>query len=337
MDKDLIVIAGGAGYIGSCCARMLHGQGRRVAVLDDLSSGHARAVEGLPFERVDLLDVPALDRAFASCPGVSEVMLFAGRISVPESVRDPEAYYLNNLVGAHNLIKAMLDHGAERIVFSSSAAVYGVPDRVPIPEDAALRPISPYGRTKKQLEEALDDLAAAGRLRYASLRYFNASGAEPDGLHGEDHRPETHLIPLAVAAGLGRRPPLKVFGDDYDTPDGSCVRDYVHVRDLARAHLMALERLRKGQGKGDVFNLGCGMGASVLEVLRAVSRALGTDVPFEIAPRRPGDPPRLVASAAKIRRETGWEPAFDLDGIVETAVAWHRNHPDGYGPEEVAP
>ncbi|MCU0722982.1 MAG: UDP-glucose 4-epimerase GalE [Planctomycetes bacterium] len=329
-ESGPILVAGGAGYIGSCCARILAASGRAVAVLDDLSSGHPEAIPGLPLLRADLTDRAGTAEAVARVRP-SAVMLFAGLISVPESVREPEKYYRVNLGGALNLLEAMTAAGVRRLVFSSSAAVYGVPGSVPIPEDAPKSPINPYGRIKLQIEEALGDLAAAGRLQAVSLRYFNAAGAEEDGSFGEAHEPEAHLVPLAIAAGLGRIPPLRVFGDDYPTPDGSCVRDYVHVRDLARAHLLALDRL-DGGGPALAYNLGVGEGYSVFEVIRAVSRELGREVPFAVAPRRPGDPPRLVASSERIRRDLGWVPEHDLASIVETAARWHRAHPRGYRP-----
>jgi len=331
MSKDRIAVVGGAGYIGSTCARMLVDAGRKTVVFDDLSQGHAGAVRGIDFCRVDMLDRPALAQAFEAFPDIGAVLLFAGFIVVPESVRDPAKYYWNNLVGAHTLLDVMTSCGIGRIVFSSTAAVYGVPETHPIPESAPLRPINPYGRIKVHIEQALEDLGDAGLVRHASLRYFNASGAEPDGANGEDHDPETHLIPLAVKAALGAGAPLKIFGTDYPTPDGSCVRDYVHVRDLARAHLLALDRLEADSTRpGRVFNLGCGEGCSVFEVLREVAGAVGREVPHAVAPRREGDPPALVAASDRIRAELGWKPEFDLKGIVESAVRWHRAHPRGY-------
>jgi UDP-glucose-4-epimerase GalE len=308
---------------------MLAAAGRSVVVLDDLSSGNRQAVPGLPLVRADIADRAAVSEALDRLRP-SAVLLFAGLISVPDSVREPQTYYRVNLGGALALLDALVARGVPRIVFSSSAAVYGVPAAVPIPEEALKSPINPYGRIKKQIEEVLEDLAAAGKAQFAALRYFNAAGAEPDGSHGEAHEPETHLVPLAIAAGLGRIPPLKVYGDDYPTPDGSCVRDYVHVRDLARAHWLALDRLERGE-TALAYNLGVGQGFSVFEVIRAVSRALGREVPFERASRRPGDPPRLVASSERIRNALGWAPEFGLDGIVETAARWHRAHPRGYG------
>jgi UDP-glucose-4-epimerase GalE len=329
MADGRILVAGGAGYIGSCTARMLSETGRPVVVFDDLSSGHEEAVVGLPFRNVDLLDRPALDEAFDAFPDIRAVLLFAGRISVPESVAFPEIYFRVNLGGALALLDVLVQRGVERIVFSSSAAVYGEPDESPIPESAPLNPVNPYGRIKKQIEEVLHDLGNAGRLHHASLRYFNASGAERDASHGEDHHPETHLIPLAVRAGLEGGTPFKIFGADYPTPDGSCVRDFVHVRDLARAHLLVLDRLEEG-GPGCTYNLGSGNGYSVRQVVDTVSEVLGAEVPLETAPRRPGDPPSLVAGAAKIESELGWTPEFDLRAIVETAVGWHRARPAGY-------
>jgi UDP-glucose-4-epimerase GalE len=248
---------------------------------------------------------------------------------VGESVRQPALYYRNNLVNTLNLMDAMRRHGVNRIVFSSTCATYGVPQSVPITEDEPQRPINPYGNTKLAVERALGDYAAAYGWGFAALRYFNAAGASPDGSVGEDHDPETHLIPLAIAAAVGRRPQLEVFGTDYPTPDGTCVRDYIHVDDLAEAHLRALERLQPGQQMH--YNLGIGRGYSVREVIRAVEEVTGKRVPIKEGPRRAGDPAVLVASSDKIHGELGWAPRYtDLHAIVESAWNWHRGHPRGY-------
>jgi UDP-glucose-4-epimerase GalE len=323
-----VLVTGGAGYIGSHTTRELKDAGHDVVVLDDLSAGHRGAVPAeVPLVVGDLGDASSLRRALS---GVEAVLHFAGLLSVGQSVADPIPYYRTNLVKGVTLLAAMAEAGVRKLVFSSTCAVYGMPVRSPLDEDHPQDPISPYGATKRAFERALSDLATAGRLRAVSLRYFNASGCHPDGSLGEDHRPEEHLIPLALDATLGRRPPLTIYGTDYDTPDGTCIRDYIHVQDLARAHVLGL-RLLEGGEPFQAFNLGSESGHSVRDVLRSVERVAGKPVPARVGARRPGDPPRLVSSAARIRA-LGFRPAHvELDGIVETALRWRVDHPQGYG------
>ncbi|HKC13542.1 MAG TPA: UDP-glucose 4-epimerase GalE [Vicinamibacteria bacterium] len=323
-----VLVTGGAGYIGSHAARELQDAGHDVVVLDDLSAGHRGAVPvGIPLVVGDLGDPGSLRKALG---GVEAVLHFAGLLSVGQSVADPIPYYRTNVAKGVALLGAMAEAGVGKLVFSSTCAVYGMPVRVPLDEDHPQNPISPYGATKRAFERALSDLATAGRVRAVSLRYFNASGCHPDGSLGEDHRPEEHLIPLALDAGLGRRPPLTIYGTDYDTPDGTCIRDYIHVQDLARAHVLSLRALEGGE-PFQAFNLGSESGYSVREVLQSVERVMGKPVPARVGPRRLGDPPRLVSSAARIRA-LGFRPAHvELDGIVETALRWRVDHPQGYG------
>lgn len=321
-------MTGGAGYVGSHAVRELLEAGHQVTILDDLREGHreavpreARLVEG------DLGDPLALGRALDAAQAV---LHFAALAYVGVSVKDPAAYYRTNVVKGLQLLWAMLERGVRRLIFSSSCASYGNPEYLPLDEAHRTEPINPYGATKRAYERALQDHADAGLLRAIALRYFNAAGCHEKGGLGEDHDPETHLIPLAIDAALGRGPGLTVFGADYDTPDGTCIRDYVHVQDLARAHVQALLALERGEAFR-VFNLGTEKGSSVREVVRAVERAAGKPVPLTIGPRRPGDPPRLVASAARARQELGFVPRFgELQTIVETAYLWRRDHPKGY-------
>ena len=322
-----VTVTGGAGYIGSHAVRELVRAGHAVTILDDLSHGHRAAVD--PAARLvagDLGDARALDDALA---GADAVVHFAGLLSVADSVADPASYYRTNVVKGVALLDAMARAAVPLVVFSSTCATYGLPVATPMAEDHPQQPINPYGATKLAFERALADYARAGGPRAVALRYFNAAGCHPDGTLGEDHRPEEHLIPLAVKAALGTGAPLRIHGDDYDTPDGTCVRDYVHVQDLARAHVAAL---RPGAEPFRAFNLGTGRGHSVREVVDAVSRVTGRKVPAETGPRREGDPPVLVAAAGRAREELGFEPEWrDLDAVVETAVRWARDHPRGYG------
>lgn len=323
-----ILVTGGAGYIGSHAVRLFLARGHQVWVYDNLSMGHRAAA---PAERLivgDLNEVPKLDQVLLE-HRIEAVVHFAAFSFVGESVRDPAKYYQNNLVNTLTLMECLRRQGIGRIVFSSTAATFGIPQRVPIVEEEPQRPINPYGRAKLMVEMALEDYAAAYGWGYAALRYFNAAGASADGSIGEDHDPETHLIPLAIQAAMGQRPQLEVFGTDYATPDGTCIRDYIHVDDLAEAHLLALERLESG--KGLRYNLGIGRGYSVREVIRMVEEVSGKTVPVREGPRRPGDPPQLVAASDKIQRELGWRPRFaELRSIVETAWKWHHTHPRGY-------
>jgi UDP-glucose-4-epimerase GalE len=323
-----VVVTGGAGYIGSHAVRELLEAGHEVRVLDDLSKGHRGAVTaGARLHVGDLADPAALA---AVLPGADAVIHFAGLLSVAESVRQPGAYYRANVSKGIDLLEGMSRHGVSRIVFSSTCATYGMPIRVPMDELHPQEPINPYGASKRAFEGALKDHAAAGLVRAVALRYFNAAGCDPGGSLGEHHDPEEHLVPLAVDAALGRGPGLTIHGEDYDTPDGTCIRDYIHVQDLARAHVLALERLDEGEAFR-AFNLGTEMGSSVRQVVDAVARVAEKAVSVRVGPRRPGDPPRLVASAARAQAELGFAARHDLASIVETTLRWRRDHPNGYG------
>jgi UDP-glucose-4-epimerase GalE len=323
-----VLVTGGAGYIGSHAVREFQDAGHTVIVLDDLSAGHRAAVPShVSLVAGDFGDLAALR---ATLEGVEAVVHFAGLLSVAESARQPLRYHQTNVGKGLALLQAMEDTGVRRVIFSSTCATYGMPVTVPMDETHPQNPINPYGRSKLAFEGALRDCAGAGRVRAVALRYFNAAGSHPDGSLGEAHDPEEHLIPLAIDAALGRRPALVVNGEDYDTPDGTCIRDYIHVQDLARAHVLALGALEGGEAFR-AFNLGTETGHSVREVLQAVERVTGRPVPSRMGPRRPGDPPRLVASAASIRRAVGFVPKLaSLDAIVETAFRWRVNHPKGY-------
>lgn len=328
-----ILVVGGAGYIGSFVSRMLLEEGYRPTVLDNLSLGHRAALDPrIPLVVGDLSDAGRLKNILGG-RHFDAVMHFAALASVGESVQAPLTYYRNNVANTLNLLEAMKSARVSRFIFSSSAAIFGTPERIPIDEDHPARPINPYGRTKLMVEEILRDAAAAGDVQSVCLRYFNAAGGSPDGLMGEDHRNETHLIPLVLKGALAdgkKENRLKVFGTDYPTSDGTCVRDYIHVTDLARAHLLAVDYLAGG-GESAAFNLGNGKGFSVMEVIRTAEKVTGRSIPFETAGRRPGDPSVLVAAADRISRVLNWQPAFPaLDTIIETAWAWHATHPQGY-------
>jgi UDP-glucose 4-epimerase len=320
-----ILVTGGAGYIGSVVTEHLLGAKHDVVVVDNLSTGHRGAVDPrVAFREGDLLDggflEPALD-------GVDAVCHFAAFSQVAESVADPIKYYRNNVSGAISLLAAMRAKGVKYFLFSSSAAVYGEPDSTPIPEDAPARPLNAYGNTKLGIERLLADCSAAWELRSLALRYFNAAGAGERC--GEDHRPETHLIPLVLDVAMGRRDELVVYGNDYPTPDGTCVRDYIHVKDLATAHLVGLEKLVAGHA--GVLKLGNGTGFSVLEVIRAAERVTKRTVHYRIGERRPGDPAVLVASSAEAERVLGWKRFHPgIEEIIRDAFAWKKRHPDGY-------
>lgn len=317
-----VLVVGGAGYIGSHMVAMLADSGVSVVTLDNLSSGFRDAVIGGEFVEGDLADRDLLSSLLAT--GFDAVMHFASYIQVGESMVQPAKYYRNNYLNTLNLLDAMLRHGPSCFIFSSTAAVFGEPDRVPIDESHPTRPINPYGRSKRMVEETLADFDAAYGLRSACLRYFNAAGADPAGRLGERHEPETHLVPLVLQAASGRRESVKVFGRDYDTPDGTCIRDYIHVADLCRAHVLALDRLSAGS-ESLRLNLGNGQGFSVQEVLDAAARVSGKTIKVEHAPRRAGDPARLVADARLARSVLGWQPQYpDLSSIVEHAWAWER-------------
>ncbi|MDG6094931.1 UDP-glucose 4-epimerase GalE [Acetobacter sp. AN02] len=324
------LVTGGAGFVGSHVAQSLLDAGHDVTVLDNLSTGHRAAVpQGADFLEVDLADADATDKAVGTRRW-DGVLHFAALSLVGDSMREPFHYLRQNTLTSLNLIQACARHGTQRFVFSSTAALFGGDDRPPpIADNAQIDPGSPYGESKFFIERALVWADRICGLRSACLRYFNAAGADPGGRLGEDHRPETHLIPLTIDAALGRRPPLKLFGDDYATRDGTCVRDYIHVTDLADAHIRALGQLTD---RSVTYNLGNGLGFTNLEVIRAVERVSGRKVPWEPAPRRAGDPAVLVADSSRIRKETGWDPQYqDIDIIVATALRWREAHPDGYG------
>jgi UDP-glucose-4-epimerase GalE len=324
-----VLVTGGAGYVGSHAAKLLAESGHEVSILDNLQNGHRAAVGRLPLIEADLLDRQSLVAALKEHK-IEAVMHFAALAYVGISVREPAQYYQNNIVGTLALLDAMRAASVSRIVFSSTCATYGLPQRVPITEDHPQSPINPYGFTKLAIEHALADYAHAYGLGYAALRYFNASGAAADGTIGEDHDPETHLIPIVLQVALGQRECVEVFGTDYPTPDGTCIRDYIHVDDLATAHLAALQRLEPG--KGLKLNLGTGSGASVNEVIDICREITGRPIPTRDSPRREGDPPELVANADAAKRVLGWEARYKTVGpIIDTAWAWHSRHPRGYG------
>jgi UDP-glucose 4-epimerase len=322
------LVTGGAGYVGSHLVAALAARGETVVVLDNLRTGHRAAVPpDVQLIVADLADTGVVDALLADGPWHA-VFHFASLSQVGESMRLPLRYLIDNGANGMRLIEACVRHGVARFVLSSTAALYGTPSVVPIPEDAPLNPESPYGESKLFLERTLHWAERVHGLKYASLRYFNAAGADPAGRLGEDHRPESHLVPLVIDAALGRRAELEVYGNDYPTPDGTCLRDYVHVTDLADAHLLALDRLERSS---IVANLGSATGHSVLQVIESVERVSGRKVPHRFCPRRAGDPAALVASSERARRELGWRPRFaDLDEIVRTALLWREAHPSGY-------
>lgn len=315
-----ILVTGGAGYIGSTTAYVLRERGFDVVVVDDLSRGHEHNVRNIPFHRLNTLDTAAITSLLRS-EQVDAVIHFAAYISVGESTAKPELYFLNNVSGSVSLFSAMIEAGVKRLVFSSTAAVYGMPKVVPIPEDSPFAPVNPYGESKVMVEKILGWLDQFRELRSIALRYFNACGAHPASGLGEEHEPETHLIPLLFRA-IRSGKPMTVFGTDYDTPDGTCVRDYIHVGDLADAHVLAVEKLLAGgaSASSDAFNVGTGAGHSVMDVVQAVEAVTGKKVPLETGPRREGDPPSLVANSDKLRQKLGWKPRYpDLVDMVSTA------------------
>ncbi len=324
-----VLVTGGAGYIGSHAVRALLAEGHAAVVLDDLSAGHAESVAaGVPLVQARVHD-RAIVTSILQEHAIDAVMHFAAWLSVPESVRDPLGYYENNVAGSLALLDAMAESGVRRLVFSSTCAVYGEPSTVPITETEFTRPINAYGETKLAVERALSHVERANGLRWIALRYFNAAGAHPDGTMGEDHSPEIHLIPRAIDAATGGAP-LQVFGQDYPTPDGTCLRDYIHVGDLAGAHVCALRALDSGVASG-AFNAGTGRPHSVKQVIDTVSAVVGSPVRWTPAPRRPGDPAALYASSSRLQRELGWTPRYaDLELIVRHAWQWHQGHPQGY-------
>ena len=325
-----ILVCGGAGYIGSHAVHALIEKGEQVVVVDNLQTGHRDALNPkAKFYEGDIRDASVLDKIFTENK-VEAVIHFAANSLVGESMEKPLLYFNNNVYGMQVLLEAMMRHGVDKIVFSSTAAVYGEPKRVPIHEDDETCPTNTYGETKLTMEKMMKWVSRANGVRYVSLRYFNAAGALPDGSIGEDHATETHLIPLILQVPTGRRDHITVFGDDYPTPDGTCLRDYIHVVDLADAHVLALEYLRKG-GASDIFNLGNGQGFSVKEMIAAAEKATGRSIKVEIGARRAGDPAQLIASSEKVRSVLGWKPQFtDVEQVIGTAWRWHEHHPHGY-------
>ena len=325
-----ILVTGGAGYIGSHTAAELLAANEDVIILDNLEKGHRGAVKGGKLCKGDLRDAEFLDSVFKE-NRIDEVIHFAAYSLVGESVTEPLKYYNNNMVSTLRLLDKMKEYGVKRLVFSSTAATYGEPENIPILETDRTFPTNPYGETKLSVEKVLKWADNAYGIKYVSLRYFNAAGAHISGAIGEDHKPESHLIPIVLQAALGKRDAIQIFGDDYNTPDGSCIRDYIHVTDLAMAHILALKSLRNG-GDSRIYNLGNGKGFSVKEVVGLARKVTGVNIKEVIAPRRAGDPAVLVASSDRIKNELKWEPKYDeLSTIIETAWKWHKDHPDGYG------
>lgn len=325
-----VLVAGGAGYIGSHTVRALLDQGEDVVIVDNLQTGHKDAIdERARFYEGDIRDKDFMDSVFEQ-EDIDAVIHFAANSLVGESMQDPLKYYDNNLYGTMVLLKSMLDHDIDKIVFSSTAATYGEPEKVPIEETDRTQPTNTYGETKLAMEKMFDWTSKASPLNYVSLRYFNACGADESGEIGEDHMPETHLIPLILQVPLGKREKISIFGDDYDTEDGTCIRDYIHVTDLADAHIRALNYLREG-GESNIFNLGSGNGFSVNEMIEAARKVTGHPIPAEVEARRAGDPAVLIASSDKAREVLGWSPKKDdIEMIIADAWNWHQKRPNGY-------
>lgn len=328
-----VLVLGGAGYIGSHTVYELIEDGHEVIVADNLQTGFKEAVHPeARFYNLDIRDRKALDDLFEK-EKIDGVIHFAASSQVGESMKDPLKYYDNNLAGTINLLEAMVDHGVKNIVFSSTAATYGEPENIPILESDKTEPTNTYGETKLAMEKMMNWVDKAHDLRYVALRYFNASGAHPSGKIGEAHNPETHLIPLILQVPNGQRETISIFGDDYPTKDGTCIRDYIHVLDLADAHVLALKYLLNG-GKSDVFNLGNGVGFTVKEVIDQAREVTGHPIPARIVDRREGDPAQLIASSEKAKTILGWKPQYDdLETIITTAWNWHKTHPNGYQDE----
>ena len=325
-----ILVCGGAGYIGSHTVDYLIKQGQDVVVVDNLLTGHIESLKPeAKFYKGDIRDAAVLDKIFTENK-IDAVIHFAANSLVGESMQKPLMYFNNNIYGMQVLLEAMVRHNVDKIVFSSTAAVYGEPGRIPIAETDPTLPTNPYGESKLTMEKMMKWVNKANNIRYVSLRYFNAAGAVEDGSIGEAHMPETHLIPLILQVPLGKRESITVFGDDYNTPDGTCIRDYIHVVDLADAHFLAVQYLSKG-GESNIFNLGSGHGFSVKEIIEAARKSTGEKIPVTMGARRPGDPAQLIASSEKAKQVLGWDPKYtDIDYIIKTAWAWHRQHPNGY-------
>jgi UDP-glucose 4-epimerase len=322
-----ILVTGAAGYIGSVCSEVLLGRGHSVVALDDLSEGHREAVDPrAQFCQANLHDMEAVSEVFKTNK-IDAVMHFAALCLVEESVKEPGEYYRANVAAGINLLNAMLRHGVKKLIFSSTAATYGEPEKIPIPEEHVTNPINPYGASKLLFERILQEFRENSGLEYVTMRYFNAAGASRE--RGEDHHPETHILPILFEAALGQRAAFQIFGTDYPTADGTCVRDYVHVVDIAEAHALAVERISEMAGR--VYNVGNSRGFSVREVVDAVHSVTGRNIPIRVAPRRAGDPAVLVASSERIRKELVWRPRFsDLKSIIQTAWAWKAKFPRGY-------
>lgn len=324
-----VLVTGGAGYIGSHTVAELIDAKEEVVVVDNLSQGHRQALLGGKLYVGDIRDAEFMETVFKE-NDIESVIHFAAYSLVGESMQNPAKYYDNNVYGTQRLLEIMKKYGTKRIVFSSTAATYGEPQTVPIEETAPTQPTNTYGETKLSMEKMMKWFDAAHGIKYVALRYFNAAGAHHSGRIGEDHSPETHLVPLILQVPLGKREHVSIFGDDYPTEDGTCIRDYLHVSDLADAHLLALERLRSG-GESSVYNLGSGKGFSVKEMIDVARKVTGHPIPAVLEPRRAGDPAVLIASSAKAKRELNWSPRRDnLEEIVESAWNWHRQHPDGF-------
>lgn len=325
-----ILVCGGAGYIGSHAVYQLIEKGESVVIVDNLQTGHRDAVHPkAKFYEGDIRDADVLDKIFTE-NAIDTVVHFAANSLVGESVEKPLKYFNNNVYGMQILLESMVKHSVDKIVFSSTAAVYGEPKRIPILEDDPTEPTNPYGESKRIMEKMMKWVSRANGVRFVSLRYFNAAGAIEDGSIGEDHSPESHLIPLILQVPMGKRDHITVFGEDYPTPDGTCLRDYIHVIDLADAHVLAIDYLRKG-GESNIFNLGNGRGFSVKEMIEAAKKATGRDIKVEIGARRAGDPAQLIASSEKAKKVLGWRPKYtDVKQIIQTAWTFHQKHPEGY-------
>ncbi|SHJ97428.1 UDP-glucose 4-epimerase GalE [Paramaledivibacter caminithermalis] len=326
----MILVCGGAGYIGSHTVFELIDRGEKVLVIDNLQTGHKGAIHSkAKFYNGDIRDKEFLDKVFDENE-IEAVIHFAANSLVGESMIHPLKYYDNNVYGTQVLLEAMTKHGVKKIVFSSTAAVYGEPENIPIVEKDKTNPTNPYGETKLAIEKMFKWADNAYGIKYVSLRYFNVAGAHIDGKIGEDHNPETHLIPLILQVPLKKRDYISIFGDDYDTHDGTCIRDYIHVTDLADAHILALEKLRK-DNESSIYNLGNGEGFSVKEMIEAARRVTGHPIPSKTDVRRPGDPAKLIASSTKARKDLGWEPKFtNVEDIIKSAWKWHKNKPKGF-------
>jgi UDP-glucose 4-epimerase len=322
-------VTGGAGYIGSVVCQLLLKEKYEVIVLDDLSNGHKSALpEEVKFYNCSTLNKQELEKVFQENPGIRGVMHFAAFIEVGESVKEPAKYFYNNVLGSLNVIDVAKSHGVKGFIFSSTAAVYGIPFKIPIVESTPTMPINPYGMSKLQTEQILKYYHQAYNFKFAALRYFNACGAY-NGL-GEDHSPETHLIPNVIKVALKKERVLNIFGNDYDTPDGTAIRDYIHVEDLAIAHILALEAIFEDQISNEIFNIGSGTGYSVQEIATTLEKVASEEIPSTMTARREGDPPVLIADTEKIQKMLNWHPKHDLKSIIESAWAWHKNHPEGY-------